>query len=76
MGQKHAPASDAALILSLEAVFAALFGFLLLGERLTPLQLLGCSLIMAATLTLQLRPAPVALSAEGVAPLAEPPYQG
>jgi len=68
LGQKHAPASDAALILSLEAVFAALFGFLLLGERLAPLQLLGCSLIMAATFALQLRPAPEALSAEGVAP--------
>ncbi len=59
-GQKHAPASDAALILSLEAVFAAVFGFLLLGERLAPLQLLGCGLILAAILTVQLRPAPVA----------------
>jgi drug/metabolite transporter (DMT)-like permease len=55
-GQKHALPSDAALILSLEAVFAAIFGFLFLDERLTLLQLTGCALIMAAILWVQLRP--------------------
>jgi drug/metabolite transporter (DMT)-like permease len=72
-GQKHAPASDAALILSLEAVFAAFFGFLLLGERLTLLQLTGCGLILAATLSVQLRPAVAPLSVEGAVPLTELP---
>lgn len=55
-GQKHAPPPDAALILSLESVFAALFGFLLLGERLRPEQLLGCGLILGAILLAQFGP--------------------
>jgi drug/metabolite transporter (DMT)-like permease len=55
-GQKHAPASDAALILSLEGVFAAVFGYLILAERLSALQLVGCGLILAAILWVQLRP--------------------
>lgn len=53
VGQKHAPAADAALILSLEAVFAALFGALIIGERMNPLQILGCAIIMAAILGAQ-----------------------
>jgi drug/metabolite transporter (DMT)-like permease len=59
LGQRHAPAADAALILSLEAVFAAIFGFLLLGERLAPLQVIGCLLILGAILRVQFRPAQV-----------------
>jgi drug/metabolite transporter (DMT)-like permease len=55
VGQKHAPDTDAALILSMESVFAALFGFLLLGEQLGPFQLLGCGLILAAIVLAQLR---------------------
>ena len=55
-GQKHAPAVDAAIILSTEAVFAALFGYLLLGELLAARQILGCVLIMAAILLAQWRP--------------------
>jgi drug/metabolite transporter (DMT)-like permease len=56
IGQRHAPPTDAALILSLEAVFAAVFGFLFLNERLLPIQLLGCILILAAIIQVQLRP--------------------
>ncbi len=56
IGQRHAPPADAAIILSLEAVFAALFGFLFLNERLLPIQLLGCLLILAAIIQVQLRP--------------------
>ncbi len=55
-GQQHAPAADAALILSMEAVFAALSGFLFLGERFTPVQILGCVLIFGAVLLAQLWP--------------------
>jgi drug/metabolite transporter (DMT)-like permease len=55
-GQRHAPAADAALILSMEAVFAAICGFLFLGERFTPVQVLGCVLIFGAMLIAQLWP--------------------
>jgi drug/metabolite transporter (DMT)-like permease len=53
-GQRHAPPADAAIILSLEAVFAALFGWLILSEKLTAIQIVGCLLIMAAILISQL----------------------
>jgi len=56
IGQRHAPPADAAIILSLEAVFAALFGFMFLNERLLPVQVLGCFLILAAIIQVQLRP--------------------
>lgn len=48
IGQKHAPPADAALIMSMEAVFGAIFGFLILGETLTFLQIFGCALIFGA----------------------------
>jgi drug/metabolite transporter (DMT)-like permease len=55
LAQKHTPPNDAALILSLEAVFAALFGWLFLHEILLPMQLLGCVLILSAVILLQLK---------------------
>jgi drug/metabolite transporter (DMT)-like permease len=55
-GQKHAPAVDAAIILSMEAVFGTFFGYLFLGELLSPRQLLGCLLILAAMILAQIRP--------------------
>jgi len=55
-GQRHAPAADAALILSMEAVFAAIAGFLFLSERFTPVQVTGCILIFGAMLITQLWP--------------------
>ncbi len=55
-GQQVAPAPDAAVILSTESVFAAVFGFLLLGETLTLLQIAGCGLILVAILLAQLAP--------------------
>lgn len=53
--QKYTPPTDAALILSLEAVFGALFGFLLLSETLTWMQAVGCLLVFAGVLLTQLR---------------------
>ncbi len=54
VGQKHAPASDAAIIMSMEGVFAAIFGYIFLDERLGPRQLAGCLLILAAAIFVQL----------------------
>ncbi len=53
-GQKHAPPTDAALILSLESVFAAVSGYFLLRERLGLVQVLGCAAIVAAVVVSQL----------------------
>lgn len=52
-GQREAPATDAAILLSLESVFAALFGWLFLGEVLTPVQMTGCALMLLAVLLAQ-----------------------
>ena len=47
----------ASLLMSLEAVFAALTGALLLGERMTSRELFGCVIMFAAIVVVQL-PAP------------------
>ena len=48
--------SDAAIILSLEAVFAALSGWIFLSERLNLNQLLGCALILSKSRNDQEKP--------------------
>jgi drug/metabolite transporter (DMT)-like permease len=57
VGQRHAPATDAALIMSLESVFAAFFGALLLAEGLNAVQVIGCGLILGGVVLAQIRPA-------------------
>ena len=47
--QRVLPAATASLLCLLESPFAALFAFLLLGERLSLAQWAGCSLVMAAS---------------------------
>ena len=54
---QHTPPSEAAVIVSLETVFAALGGYLVLGERLGGLGLSGAGLILLAILCIQLGPA-------------------
>jgi drug/metabolite transporter (DMT)-like permease len=54
IGQQDAPETDAVLMLSLEAVFAALFGWGLLREVLTGWQVLGCLLMLGGMLLAQL----------------------
>ncbi|MFZ5547835.1 MAG: DMT family transporter [Pseudomonadota bacterium] len=54
VAQRHTPPSDAALVLSSETVFAAVFGALLAGDRLTPAGWGGCALILACILVAQL----------------------
>ncbi|HVC36955.1 MAG TPA: DMT family transporter [Gammaproteobacteria bacterium] len=56
IAQKHTPAAEAALIMSLESVFAALAGALLLSERLTPLATVGCALILLGVIVVELGP--------------------
>ena len=56
VAQKVAPPTHAAIILSLEAVFAALAGWLILGEVLTTRGLFGCGLMLAGMVVSQLWP--------------------
>ncbi|MEW6402894.1 MAG: DMT family transporter, partial [Chloroflexota bacterium] len=53
--QRHTPPADAALILSLESVFAVLSGWWLLNERLAAIQIFGCALILIAVLLSQFK---------------------
>jgi drug/metabolite transporter (DMT)-like permease len=56
VGQRHAHAADAAIILSSETVFAALFGAWLMGDRLGATGLAGCALILLCILLVQIVP--------------------
>ncbi|MHA6494355.1 DMT family transporter [Pseudomonas borbori] len=56
VAQKHAIASHAAIILSLEAVFAAIAGAWLLGESLETRGYVGCALMFSGMLLAQLWP--------------------
>jgi drug/metabolite transporter (DMT)-like permease len=49
IGQKYTDPSTAALIMSTEAVFAAVFGALLLGEMMSVREIAGSAIIFAAT---------------------------
>jgi len=68
VAQRHAHPAHASILLSLEAVFAALGGWLLLGETLSPRGLLGCALMLSGMLLSQLwalRPARPLAAADG-----------
>ena len=53
IAQKKAPPAHAAIILSLEAVFAAIGGWLILNEQLGNQELLGCALMLLGILVAQ-----------------------
>ncbi|MEJ5357413.1 MAG: DMT family transporter [Desulfobacterales bacterium] len=53
VAQQRAHPAHASILMSLEAVFAALGGGLLLGERLTPRALAGCALMLAGMILSQ-----------------------
>jgi drug/metabolite transporter (DMT)-like permease len=57
VAQRHTPVAEAALIMSLESVFAALAGAVLLGERLTPLAAGGCVMILGGVVMVEVAPA-------------------
>jgi drug/metabolite transporter (DMT)-like permease len=54
VAQRRTHPSHAAIILSLEAVFAVLGGWLILGESLAPRGLAGCALMLAGMILSQL----------------------
>lgn len=54
VGQKYADPTLASLLMCLESVFAALGGWLLLGQALSPRELLGCALMLSASVIAQL----------------------
>ena len=54
VGQQHVDSTPASLIMSLESVFAALAGALLLQERMSGTELAGCILVFAAVILSQL----------------------
>ena len=57
VAQKDAPPTHAAIILSLETVFAAVAGWLILKEPMTSRSVSGCILMLAGMVIVQLRPA-------------------
>jgi drug/metabolite transporter (DMT)-like permease len=54
VGQKYAKPTAASIILSTEAIFGVIGGFLLLGERFTGREFLGCVLMFTAVILAQL----------------------
>jgi drug/metabolite transporter (DMT)-like permease len=57
VGQRHTPATEAALIMSLESVFAALAAAILLGERLSLPAAIGCALVLLGVVMVEVLPA-------------------
>lgn len=55
VAQKNAPSSHAAVILSLESVFAVLGGWMLLSETLSARGLLGCGLMLTGMIFSQIQ---------------------
>ena len=56
IGQRDTDPAIATLIMSLESVFAALSGWLLLHEQMTAREFIGCAMVFAAVLLAQLAP--------------------
>lgn len=54
VGQKHADPSVAGLLLSLESVFSAILGFLILHQALSARETLGCVIMFGAIILAQL----------------------
>ena len=54
IGQKYTDPTVATLLMSLESVFAALSGWLILNESLSPKELAGCALVFIAVIFAQI----------------------
>ena len=55
VAQRHAPPAPAAIIMSLETVFAVIGGWWLLGERMGRTELTGCALMLIAMMIASVR---------------------
>ena len=55
LGQRTTPPLIATLIMSLESVFSVLFGFFLLGETMSPREMLGCAVVFSGALLAQFK---------------------
>lgn len=56
VAQRRAHPAHAALLLSLEGIFAAVGGWIILGERLSGRHLIGCALMLAGIMLAQYEP--------------------
>lgn len=56
VGQKHVNAVPASMIMSMEAVFALLSGWLILGQEMTTREIGGCVLVFSAIILAQIPP--------------------
>ena len=54
VGQKYAQPSVASIVMSLESVFAALAGWIILGEVLKKREIMGCILVFTAVILAQI----------------------
>ena len=54
IGQRELEPAGASLLMSLESVFAALFGWIILKERMSSREIFGCVLVMAAVVLSQI----------------------
>lgn len=54
VGQKYTDSTTASFLMSLESVFAVIFGALILGEHLSGREFIGCILIFVANLLVQM----------------------
>ena len=57
VGQRFTTSAQAAIMLSSEALFAAIFGAILLGESISSRGIIGCGLIFIAMIAVELIPA-------------------
>ena len=64
VGQKYTHPTVASIIMSLESVFAVIAGFIVLSERLTQREAVGCVLMFIAVIISQVAPAPASRKAK------------
>ena len=55
LGQAYVEPTQAAILMSTEAIFAAAAGWIILGETMSGVQLLGCALLLGGALMAQVR---------------------
>ena len=55
LGQAYVEPTQAAILMSTEAIFAAVAGWIILGEMMSGVQLLGCALLLGGALMAQVR---------------------